>query len=76
MILEVRLSSHMTGKKPEQIQLIKHYFWFGNRKAAVPDRNLPGFFLFLFTTEPSKNPEKKSSELERSNLPDKQALRH
>ena len=34
------------------------------------------FFLFLFTTEPNKNPEKKSSELERFNLPDKQALRH
>ena len=47
------------GKKPEQIQLIKHYFWFGNRKAAVPDHYLPGFFLFFFlsTTEPNKNPE-------------------
>ena len=45
------------GKKPEQIQLIKHFCWFGDRKAAVPDCNLLGFFLFLCTTEPNKNTE-------------------
>lgn len=47
------------GKKPEQIQLIKHYFWFGNPKAAVPGRiKFARFFsFFLCTTEPNKNPE-------------------